>query len=203
MTQKRGEEEDEEHSVEELHDTMFAPDEDPDLNIYFNPPQTLLEYLKNLEEDNLFKINLVQEDEQALEKEKKKIHENITTREAEINEVLKNIETLEQFKAELLKKQYFLEGNMKGNTTKHSSKEAQKLMQSLMQMGNNATESSVMDATTTSKVMDASVAGTFIEPQSSLMQFYHDQVMKGRSVKFEEIQRISDLIYSLLSNAGI
>jgi hypothetical protein len=47
------------------------------------------------------------------------------------------------------------------------------------------------------------VAGTFIEPQSSLMQFYHDQVMKGRSVKFEEIQRISDLIYSLLSKAGI
>jgi hypothetical protein len=155
MTQKRGEEEDEERSVEELHDTMFTPDEDPDLNIYFNPPQTLLEYLKNLEEDNLFKINLVQEDEQALEKEKKKIHENIMAREAEINEVLKNIETLEQFKAELLKKQYFLEGNMKGNTTKHSSKEAQKLMQSLMQMGNNATESSVMDATTTSKVMDA------------------------------------------------
>lgn len=35
------------------------------------------------------------------------------------------------------------------------------------------------------------------------MQFYHDQVMKGRAVKYEEIQRISDLINSLLTKAGI
>ena len=86
MTQliKKGEEEegDSHHhhhdSIEDMqksHESqysMFGPDEDPDLNIYFNPV-TLLEYLASLEEDNLFKINLVQEDEQALENEKKKI----------------------------------------------------------------------------------------------------------------------------------
>ena len=35
------------------------------------------------------------------------------------------------------------------------------------------------------------------------MQFYHDQVMKGRSVPFADIQRISDLINSILNKAGI
>jgi NAD+--asparagine ADP-ribosyltransferase len=82
---------------------MFSPDEDPDLNIYFNPV-TLMEYLANLEEDNLFKINLVQEDEQALDNEKKKILDNIKNKEEEIAEVLKNIESLEQSKEVLLEK---------------------------------------------------------------------------------------------------
>jgi len=68
MTQKRGDDDEDQHqhdSIEDMHHksqdsySMFGPDEDPDLNIYFNPPHTLLEYLTNLEEDNLFKINLV------------------------------------------------------------------------------------------------------------------------------------------------
>ena len=111
MTQKRGEDDEDPHqqdSIEDMHHkssqesySMFGPDEDPDLNIYFNPPHTLLEYLTNLEEDNLFKINLVQEDEQALDNEKKKIQANIRAKEAEINEVIKNIESLEQSKAVL------------------------------------------------------------------------------------------------------
>ena len=49
---------------------------DVDMNIYFDK-QSLLEHLANLEEDNLFKIHLVQEDEQALEAEKTKIEKNI------------------------------------------------------------------------------------------------------------------------------
>lgn len=80
------------------------------------------------------------------------------------------------------------------------------MMQSMMMMQNTSgaaayTETSVMEGVNTSK--DNSMIATFIEPQSALMQFYHDQVMKGRAVKFEEIQRISDLINSLLSKAGI
>ena len=214
MTQKRGEDEEDQHLQDSIEDinhksqdsySMFGPDEDPDLNIYFNPPHTLLEYLTNLEEDNLFKINLVQEDEQALDNEKKKIQANIRGKEAEINEVIKNIESLEQSKAILHEKQLFLEGNMKGG--KHSSKENAKMMQSMM-MSMQGTETSVMEGAAaagvnTTKNTDTSMVNTYIEPQSALMQFYHDQVMKGRVVKFEEIQRISDLINSLLQKAGI
>jgi hypothetical protein len=84
---------------------------------------------------------------------------------------------------------------MKGG--KHSSKENAKLMQSMM-MNMQATETSVMEGAA------AGVNTTKnVEPQSALTQFYHDQVMKGRAVKFEEIQRISDLINSLLQKAGI
>lgn len=93
---------------------------------------------------------------------------------------------------------------MKGG--KHSSKENAKMMQSIM-MSMQATETSVMEGAAgnvnTTKNTDTSMVATFVEPQSALMQFYHDQVMKGRTVKFEEIQRISDLINSLLQKAGI
>ena len=114
---------------EELDDSSFAlrdrsemnngqeefvtPDEDPDMNIYFTSPKQLLEHLANLEEENLFKIHLVQEDEQALEEQKKKIAENIKEREKEIVEVKKNIEILENSKHIMLSKQQFLESNMK------------------------------------------------------------------------------------------
>ena len=47
-----------------------------------------------MEEDNLFKIHLVQEDEQALEKQKKASEETILKKQEEINEVQKNIEML-------------------------------------------------------------------------------------------------------------
>lgn len=93
---------------------------------------------------------------------------------------------------------------MKGG--KHNSKENAKMMQSIM-MSMQATETSVMEGAAgnvnTTKNTDTSMVATFVEPQSALMQFYHDQVMKGRTVKFEEIQRISDLINSLLQKAGI
>ena len=44
--------------------------EDEDFKIYFDK-QTLINHLNNLEDDNLFKINLLQEDEQNLEKFKR------------------------------------------------------------------------------------------------------------------------------------
>ena len=86
--------------------------EDGDMNIYFDR-QSLLDHHSNLEEDNLFKIHLVQEDEQALEAEKTKIVKNIQEREQEILDVRKNIEMLEKSKSVLVGKQQFLESNMK------------------------------------------------------------------------------------------
>jgi hypothetical protein len=83
---------------------FIAPDEDPDMSIYFTTPQSLLDHLANLEEDNLFKIHLVQEDEQALEEQKRKIEENIKDREKEILEVKKNIEIFEHSRQAMLNK---------------------------------------------------------------------------------------------------
>ena len=54
-------------SQTEADGKFIAPEEDPDMTIYFTTPQSLIDHLANLEEDNLFKIHLVQEDEQALE----------------------------------------------------------------------------------------------------------------------------------------
>jgi hypothetical protein len=82
---------------------LFNENEDPDMNIYFTP-QSLLQHIANLEEENLFKIHLVQEDEVALENCKKEIQENIKEREIEIREVRKNIENLERSRAVLAMK---------------------------------------------------------------------------------------------------
>ena len=79
-----------------------------DMNIYFDKA-SLLEYLSNLEEDNLFKIHLVQDDEQSLENANALIQKTIKDREDEISEVLKNIEMLEHSKAGLVSKKTFLE----------------------------------------------------------------------------------------------
>lgn len=51
-------------------------EEDDDFKIYFDK-FTLLEHLSHLEEDNLFKIHLVQEDEQAIDKLKRSIDQKI------------------------------------------------------------------------------------------------------------------------------
>ncbi len=78
-----------------------------------------MEHLANLEEDNLFKIHLVSEEDQAREDLKRKIEENIRDKEREIQEVKKNIEIFEHSKQTMLNKQQFLESNMK---VKHNAK---------------------------------------------------------------------------------
>lgn len=108
-------EEDGGESLEDLRaarDEAAASDQDRDMNMYFNK-QTLLGHLANLEEGNLFKIHLVQEDEVALEGAKKDIEATIQAKEREIADVKRNIEMLEHSKAGLFAKQQFLEGNMK------------------------------------------------------------------------------------------
>ena len=89
-----------------------AEESDQDFQIYFDK-FTLLEHLAHLEEDNLFKIHLVQEDEQALEKLKKSIEGKINEKNKEIKDVNCNIEMLETSKGALLNKQLFLESNMR------------------------------------------------------------------------------------------
>ncbi len=76
---------------------------DGDMNIYFDK-QSLLEHLANLEEDNLFKIHLVQEDEVALEEQKKQIEDTIALRESEIMDVRRNIEMLDHSRQGLVAK---------------------------------------------------------------------------------------------------
>ena len=49
-----------------LNLTLEDPYEDDDFKIYFSK-QSLLHHLNHLEDDNLFKIHLVQEDEQILD----------------------------------------------------------------------------------------------------------------------------------------
>ena len=50
--------------------------------------------MAHLEEDNLFKIHLVQEDEHALEKQKKLIDAKISLKQKELDEVAHNIDML-------------------------------------------------------------------------------------------------------------
>lgn len=112
MTQKRHEDAEDEHPHLSQHETGG----DGDMNIYFDKV-SLLEHLANLEEDNLFKIHLVQEDEQALEALRTEIAETQAAKEREIADVRRNIDMLEQSRAALAAKQAFLESNMKVKQT--------------------------------------------------------------------------------------
>ena len=78
--------------------TQQLKQQDEDMNIYFDK-ESLLEHLSNLEEDNLFKIHLVQEDDHALEAMRKDIEKNIKDKEEEILSVKKNIQILENQKS--------------------------------------------------------------------------------------------------------
>ncbi len=72
-----------------------------------------MEYLAHLEEDNLFRIHLVQEEEQALEKFKKASEEKVKEKHQDIEEVKRNIQLLENSKKVASTKQVFLESNMR------------------------------------------------------------------------------------------
>ena len=91
-----------------------------DLDMPFEDKGALLEHLANLEEENLFKIHLVQEDEQALEAARKDIAHNQALKEKEIADVRRNIEMLEHSRAILYSKQQFLESNMKMKQQGHN-----------------------------------------------------------------------------------
>jgi len=92
------------HSTEEVQEVeLDQPYEDDDFEIHFTE-FTMLEYLSHLEEDNLFRIHLVQEEEQTLEKFKKASEERIKEKQNEIDEVQRNIELLQNSKKVALTK---------------------------------------------------------------------------------------------------
>lgn len=62
------------------------PYEDDDFNYYFDKA-SLLNHITQLEDDNLFKIRLVQEDEQNVEKIKKKAEANLSEFQKQIDDV--------------------------------------------------------------------------------------------------------------------
>ena len=91
---------------------LDKPYEDDDFQIYFDKGG-LLEHLSNLEEDNLFRIHLVQDEEQSLEKYKKASELRVQQKLNEIAEVNKNIEQLQSSLKVAYNKSVFLESNMR------------------------------------------------------------------------------------------
>lgn len=83
-----------------------------ELKIYFDK-KSLLERLQHMEEDNLFRIHLVQEEEQSLELMRKQVSETLEAKDREIEDVLKNIQMLETSKNQLSSKTTFLMSNMR------------------------------------------------------------------------------------------
>jgi len=77
--------------------------EDDDLTIYFDKA-SLLAHVVHLEDDNLFKIHLVQEDEQNLERLKRQAESDFSKMEEQIEAVQKNIDVLSVQKQELTSK---------------------------------------------------------------------------------------------------
>lgn len=69
----------------ELIDLQTAEYSDDDLDVHFKVNE-LIEHLFKIEEDNLFNINLCQNDEQQLEEEAKKAHDEIMLMEKKIQE---------------------------------------------------------------------------------------------------------------------
>lgn len=89
----------EEKGVEE--EVNLEPEEDSDYEIYFDK-FTLLEHLTHLEEDNLFNIQLIQEDEEALDNFKKESQSKIYMKETELKDIEHNIGILVSSKEQLL-----------------------------------------------------------------------------------------------------
>lgn len=83
---------------------------DDDKEIYFNE-NDLKEYLQHIEEDNLFKINLLQDDEQTCEQLKIHATSAITEKQQEIEQQKESIKLLQEKLHELKKKNsYYLSG---------------------------------------------------------------------------------------------
>ncbi|CDW82053.1 UNKNOWN [Stylonychia lemnae] len=157
-------------------------DEDDDFEIYFDK-FTLLEHLSHLEEDNLFKIHLVQEDEQALDKLKRSIDYKIEMKETEIEDVKANIEMLLSSMNQLINKQQFLDQTMR---VKQNSNQQNQLNTS---KGGHQNDMSRISNT---------IQDSYNDKGSALQML---QQMTGCSK--EQITKLSTLISQLLEKAGI
>ena len=153
-------------------------DEDSDYEIYFDK-YSLLEELTHLEEDNLFKIHLVQEDEQTLENLQKTIDQKIQSKEGEIRDVRNNIELLIQSKNQLFHKQMFLDNTMKVKSHVNQP-----------QSGKNALD--------LSRISNSKIGDMGEEKQTP---FFMLQQLTGCSK--EQINKLNNLISSILEKAMI
>ena len=89
---------------------LLADYYDDDHKIYFKE-KDLIEYLFHIEDDNLFKINLMQDDEQALEEKKKSSQEAIEFKKSEIKQQQESITVLQHKLTDLKKKhEFYLSG---------------------------------------------------------------------------------------------
>lgn len=104
--------------------TFLTQKNNEELMIYFDK-QSLLQRLQHMEEDNLFRIYLVKEEEQSLDLLIKQRNAKLAQKEKEIDDVLKNIAMLETSKQALLAKtQYLVQSmNMKENKQQQQQKE--------------------------------------------------------------------------------
>lgn len=121
---------------------------DDDYNIYFDRAQ-LLGHLNSLEDDNLFRIKLVEDDEEAVKKINELALEKYLEMQKDINEVDKSIGQLDKTKESLMTKNRFLSGSVnqsqqeKGeDPTRDGPRQMKKksLSQTLMDMDPNCTK---------------------------------------------------------------
>eukprot|EP00347_Sterkiella_histriomuscorum_P006295 403353317 len=154
--------------------------EDPtDFEIYFDK-YTLLEHLSHLEEDNLFKIHLVQEDEQALERMKKQIDSKIKAKESEMVDVQSNIDMLIQAKNAMQNKQSFLDSNTRVKPNSNNKINTQK--------GGNGQQ----------QVNQSMDFGSSSDRNNALMMLQQMTLCSK-----EQINKLSSLISSVLEKVGI
>jgi hypothetical protein len=85
--------------------------QDDDFTIYFDRAQ-LLDHLNHLEDDNLFRIKLVEDDEQAVKKIREDAAKKYALMEKDIAEVDKSIYQLEKTKETLMIKNRYLSGSV-------------------------------------------------------------------------------------------
>ena len=103
----------EEKSLEQKALNMEMEDSysDDDFTIYFDRAQ-LLNHLNHLEDDNLFRIKLVEDDQQAVKKIKEDAQVKYKIMERDIEEVDKSIAQLEKTKETLMSKNRYLSGSV-------------------------------------------------------------------------------------------
>lgn len=99
--------------------------EDDDFYIHFDK-QSLVGFIAHLEDDNLFKIDLVQDDEKAVEQRKRQSQARFKEMQSQIDDVHANIVDLQSTQESLKQKLKFLSGGQNLNQNKAVKKKGAK-----------------------------------------------------------------------------
>ena len=100
---------------------LSEPYEDDDYKIYFDN-RNLLSHLNFLEDDNLFKINLLQDEEENVKKLKDASEGKYKMREKDIQDVHRSIVQLEKSRDNLMQRYKYLTGNITQSSDNHVQK---------------------------------------------------------------------------------